>query len=205
MELVGGKVILKAKRPEDAWMDYMWRSDEEIAKLDAAYPLKMKFEEFLRLYKDQLKYPTPASGRFGIDTRCGKYIGNCMYYDMDTVNKQAEVGIVIGDRGYWSRGFGYDALVTMLDYLFSYTAMERLYLHTLVWNKRAQRAFGKCGFKPVTQVRRSGQDFLLMEVRKCHWAEMRDEKLATRDVAAQVAEEQGLPFSVEPNEDSAPT
>ena len=34
----------------------------------------------------------------------GKYIGNCMYYDMNTIDKEAELGIVIGDRNYWSRG-----------------------------------------------------------------------------------------------------
>ena len=189
MELIGGKVILNEKRLEDAWMDYQWRSDEEIAKLDAAYPLKMKFEEFLRLFKDQLRYPTPASGRFAISTRDGKYIGNCMYYDMDTVSKQAEIGIVIGDRDYWSRGYGYDAVVTMLDYLFSNTLMERLYLHTLEWNTRAQRAFEKCGFAQVTKVKRSGMDFMLMEIKKHRWLEIREEKLAARDAEAQVAQE----------------
>lgn len=181
MELVGGKVILRDKMPEDAQMDYIWRCDEEIARLDAAYPLKMKFEDFFKLFRDQLRYPTPSSGRFGIDTQDGKYIGNCMYYDMDTVNKQAEVGIVIGDKDYWSRGYGYDALVTMLDHLFSNTSMERLYLHTLEWNKRAQRAFQKCGFVPVTQVRRNGLDFILMEIKKDGWLRTRYDKLSVRD------------------------
>ena len=187
MELMGGQVILREKRPEDAWLDYLWRSDKEIAGLDAAYPLKMKFEEFLRLLKDQLKYPTPASRRFGIDTRDGKYIGNCMYYDVDSVNKQAEVGIVIGDRDYWSRGYGYDALVTMLDYLFFNTQMERLYLHTLEWNKRAQRSFQKCGFDPVNRVKRNGMDFVLMEIKKDRWLGIREDKLAARDVGVQTS------------------
>ena len=189
MELIGGKVILRDKRLEDAQMDHLWRSDEEIARLDAAYPLKMKFEEFLRLVEDQLRYPTPASGRFSIDTRDGEYIGNCMYYDMDTINKQAEIGIVIGDRNYWSLGYGYDAVVTMLDYLFSNTSMERLYLHTLEWNKRAQRAFQKCGFAPVTEVRRSGMDFVLMAIKKDLWLQIREEKLAARDAGAQATQE----------------
>ena len=52
VELVGGKVILRTKRPEDAWLDYAWRTDDEIATLDATHPLKMRFEEFLRLFKD---------------------------------------------------------------------------------------------------------------------------------------------------------
>ena len=181
MELSGGKVVLREKQAEDAWNDYLWRSDEEICRLDAALPLKMKFEEFLRLFTDQLRYPTPSSGRFGIDTNDGKYIGNCMYYDLDSVNQQAEVGIVIGDRDYWSRGYGYDALVTMMDHLFTNSSLRRLYLHTLEWNVRAQRAFDKCGFVPVRQVRRSGHDFLLMEIMQDRWLEIRQEKLASRD------------------------
>ena len=185
LEIAGGKVILTEKRLDDAWMDYLWRTDEEVAHLDAAFPMKTTFEEFLRFFKEQLRYPTPASGRFGINTQEGQYIGNCMYYDMDTLKKQTEIGIVIGDRNYWGCGYGYDALVTMIDYLFSTTSMERLYLHTLEWNVRAQRAFRKSGFSVVTPVRRNGMEFLLMEIRKGHWLDIREEKLADRDAAAQ--------------------
>ena len=181
MRLTGGKVILREKGLEDAWLDYLWRTDKEIARLDAALPLKMTFQEFLRLFRDQLRYPTPASGRFGIDTADGKYIGTCMYYDMDSVNRQAEIGIVIGDRDYWGRRYGYDAVVTLLDYLFSGGGVDRLYLHTLDWNQRAQRAFSRCGFTATSRVRRNGLGFLLMEITRDEWTDIRDEKLAARD------------------------
>ena len=187
MELQGGKVILREKRLEDASLDYAWRCDQEISNLDATYPLRMSYQDFLHLYEDQLHYPTPGSGKFGIETQEGKYIGNCMYYDMDAVNKQAEIGIVIGDRGYWSLGYGYDALVTVVDHLFSTAGLKRLYLHTLEWNKRARRAFEKSGFIPVSRVRRAGQNFVLMEIKKDHWLEIREEKLAARDSAAEVS------------------
>ena len=184
MRLTGGKVVLREKGLEDAWLDYLWRTDKEIARLDAAFPLKMTFQEFLRLFRDQLRYPTPASGRFGIDTREGRYIGTCMFYDLDSVNRQAEIGIVIGDREYWGRRYGYDAVVTLLDYLFSGGGIDRLYLHTLEWNHRAQRAFSNCGFSPLRRVRRNGLDFILMEIKKDDWVRVRDEKLAIRDGAA---------------------
>ena len=183
MEIQGGKISLRAKRIEDAWMDYLWRSDEELSKLDATQPLRMKFEEFLRLFKDQLKYPTPGSGKFDIYTAEGDYIGNCMYYDLDTLNRQAEVGIVIGDRKYWGRRYGFDALVTLIEHLFSTTHTRTLYLHTLHWNARAQRAFQKCGFIPVGEVRRNGMFFVRMELAKTDWQTMREEKLAARDSA----------------------
>ena len=60
-ELKGARVVLRDKRPEDAENDYRWRSDPELARLDAAIPLTMSFERYLKLFEDQMKYPTPGS------------------------------------------------------------------------------------------------------------------------------------------------
>ena len=108
----------------------------------------------------------------------GKLIGNCMYYDLDTINLEAEVGIVIGDRDYWNNSYGYDAVVTLLDFMFEVRQLKRVYLHTLEWNHRAQRSFGRCGFNTVRPVRRMGRDFLLMEVLRDDWYEKAGERLA---------------------------
>ena len=180
MEMRGAKVIIRQKRPEDAWNEYQWRSDLELSQLDAALPLTMRYQEFLRIFKGQLDYPVPWARRLSIDTPDGVYIGNCMYYDIDTVSKEAEIGIMIGDRDYWSRGYGFDVIVTLVDHIFSSSSLTRLYLHTLQWNKRAQRCFSKCGFNPVKRVRRSGYDFIQMEIRKEVWERVRDEKVAAR-------------------------
>ena len=118
VELVGVRVILRDKRLEDAESDYIWRCDPELARLDAAYPLTMNYDRYLKMFQDQLRYPTPASHHFGIEVGEGKFIGNCMYYDYDSINRQAELGIVIGDRDYWSGAYGFDAVVTLLDHLF---------------------------------------------------------------------------------------
>jgi RimJ/RimL family protein N-acetyltransferase len=176
VELRGAKVVLREKRLEDAENDYIWRSDPELARLDAALPLTMSFDRYLKLFQDQLKYPTPGSHHFATDTFDGKYIGNCMYYDLDSVNLEAELGIVIGDRDYWSNSYGYDAVVTLLDHMFTARKLKRVYLHTLEWNQRAQRCFSKSGFKPVKMVRRMGQDFILMEVLRDDWFAAADER-----------------------------
>ena len=179
-ELRGAKIILRDKRIEDAEKDYQWRSDPELARLDAAIPLTMSFERFMKLFEDQLKYPTPGSHHFSTDTTDGRFIGNCMYYDLDTVNMEAELGIVIGDRDYWSDGYGYDAVTTLLDHLFTTRNLKRVYLHTLDWNKRAQGCFTKSGFEPVKPVRRMAQDFILMEVLRDDWFANAEERLAVR-------------------------
>ncbi len=178
LELRGAKVILRDKREEDAERDYIWRSDPELARLDAAYPLQMTFERYLKIFRDQLRYPTPGSHHFATVTLDGKFIGNCMYYDLDSVNKQAELGIVIGDRDYWSNSYGYDAVTTLLEHLFTEKGLKRVYLHTLEWNKRAQRCFEKSGFTPVKKVRRISREFILMEVFREDWLAKADERQA---------------------------
>ena len=180
VELRGARIILRDKRIEDAEQDYIWRSDHELASLDAAFPLTMSYDRFLKLAEDQMRYPTPGSHHFATETLDGKFIGNCMYYDLDSVKMQAELGIVIGDRDYWSNSYGYDAVTTLLDHCFNEKKLERVYLHTLEWNKRAQRCFEKCGFFQVRPVRRMSHDFILMEVFREDWFAKAEERLAAR-------------------------
>ena len=167
--LEGNLVVLRPKVPEDAVSDYSWRADPELAGLDATAPINLSLEDYVRLYRDDLAHPRPWSLRLAIETRDGRHIGNCMYYDIDRAKRQAEFGIVIGDRSYWGKGYGTDAVMTVLDHAFSGTDLERVYLHTLTENKRAQRSFGKAGFKPVRPVSRDGFDFILMEVWREGW------------------------------------
>ncbi len=178
--LEGARIVLRDKRFEDAENDYRWRSDPELARLDAAIPLTMSFERYLKLFEDQMKYPTPGSHHYSIDTLDGLFIGNCMYYDLDTVNREAELGIVIGDRDYWSDGYGYDAVTTLLDHMFNARNLKRVYLHTLEWNDRAQRSFSKSGFNPVKPVRRMAHDFLLMDVLREDWFATAEARWAAR-------------------------
>ena len=185
MELRGSKVVLREKRIEDAQMDYIWRSDPEVAELDGTLPLTMTFENFYQILKNQLRYSTPGSGHFGIVTNEGKYIGNCMYYDLDALAKEAELGVVIGDRDYWSQGYGCDVVTTLLDHLFSTNGLQRVYLHTLDWNARAQGCFSRCGFTAVTTVRRTGQLFLQMEISRRRW-----EQLSSQHGQGNAAQEQ---------------
>ena len=180
MELYGARVTLRDKILQDAEKDYIWRCAPELARLDAAYPLTMNYDRYLKIFEDQLKYPTPGSHHFAIEVSDKKFIGNCMYYDLDSVNREAELGIVIGDRDYWSGAYGYDAVVTLLEHMFGVRNLKRVYLHTLEWNKRAQKCFSKCGFKPVKDVRRMGLDFILMDVHREDWFEGCEERLADR-------------------------
>lgn len=165
----GQLVVLRPKRLEDAKQDYAWRTDAELAALDATVPLVVTYREYYLYHRDDMEYPSPWSVRMAVDTFEGHHIGNCMYYDIDADRKQCEMGIMIGDRDYWSRGYGTDAVTTLLRHIFTETPVERVYLHTLTGNARAQKAFARSGLKPVGDVRRDGYDFLKMEAWRDDW------------------------------------
>ena len=160
----GRLVRLREKSIDDAERDYSWRSDPELAAYDAARPLTMRFASFLATLSEEIQYPTQHRRTFAIEDReTSKHIGNVMYYGYDSFLHEAELGITIGDRDYWSHGYGRDTVVTMLHYLFDEMRLSRVYLHTLTWNARAQASFEKAGFRRVRETRRSGYDFVYME------------------------------------------
>lgn len=76
---------------------------------------------------------------------------------------------MIGDRDYWDRGYGADTVANLLDYVFRKTKLNRLYLKTLVANKRAQKCFAKCSFTPYGRLQKDGYSFILMELHREDW------------------------------------
>ncbi len=168
---MGDIVVLRAKRFSDVDRDYSWRSDPELAELDATSPIRLSLDEYGRHYRDEINYPSPWSARYAIETDEGVHIGNAMYYDIDRSKSQCELGIMIGNREYWGRGYGTDAVLTLLRAIFEEAALGRVYLHTLAYNERAQKSFRKAGFADVEPVHRDRKDFLKMEVFSETWFE----------------------------------
>jgi RimJ/RimL family protein N-acetyltransferase len=160
--LTGNKVKLRPKCIQDAANDYSWRQDIELCHLDAAPLIQCSFEVFLENYLEDL-HRLNQSYRFAIETLDGQHIGNCSYFNLDEVKKEAEMGIMIGDRAYWNRGYGTDTIITSLNYFFSRTNIKRVHLKTLVWNIRAQKCFSKCGFIPCGRIIHGEYTFMLME------------------------------------------
>lgn len=170
LRVVGDLTVLRSKIMDDAEADYSWRTDPELAGLDATRPVTLTFIEYLRYHRDDINYPSPWSVRMAIETLDGRHIGNCMYYDINTEKSQCEFGIMIGDRKYWSQGYGTDAAKIALKHIFTSTNLERVYLHTLTDNLRAQKSFTRAGFKAVREVKRDGYEFVLMEIWQKEWA-----------------------------------
>ena len=162
----GEKVVLREKRLSDASDDYAWRSDPDLARYDATKPLKASFADYLSLYAEELNYPSLSRRSLAIEDLSGRHIGNIMFYSIDRLRGEAELGITIGAGSRWSRGYGADAVRAALRHIFSELGLARVYLKTLEWNHRARRCFEKAGFVRYGAVRRGADTFSLMEVRR---------------------------------------
>jgi len=171
--IIGNKVKLRDKRLSDARKDYTWLTDHELTQLDAAPLLTISFPHYLLDYTGELHYSTPTSHRFAVETTDGKHIGNCTYYNVNEAGGEAELGIVIGDRNYWDKGYGTDTVTALVNHIFLLTNLKRLRLKTLDWNLRAQKCFKKCGFTPCGHLNKDGYNFVLMELHRKQWQEQR--------------------------------
>jgi RimJ/RimL family protein N-acetyltransferase len=173
--ILGSKIKLRDKRLADVADDYAWQSDPELAQLDAAQQLTTGFSEYLSVYAREFRYPRFSRYPMAIETLEGKHIGNCVYYGVNGAKGETELGIMIGDRDYWDKGYGTDAVATLVDYIFRQTGLNRIYLKTLDDNYRAQKCFRKCGFTPYGHKVRDGYRFVLMELHRQQWQERQAE------------------------------
>ncbi len=73
-------------------------------------------------------------------------IGFCGLHGRDPIAGTAELGITIGDKAYWGKGYGREAIRLLLDYGFGLLNLRRVYLRVHARNERAIRAYRACSF-----------------------------------------------------------
>jgi len=169
----GAKIKLRHKKLSDARNDYAWQTIPELAQLDAVPVLTISFASYLLDYTWELRYSSPTRYRFAVETLDGKHIGNCSCYDINKAKGEAELGIMIGNRDYWDKGYGADTVITLVGYIFQLIKLNRIYLKTVESNIRAQKCFKKCGFTRYGRMTRDGYDFVLMAISRKKWQQQK--------------------------------
>jgi len=186
ISILGHKTIIRAKSKDDIRNDFCWRVDRELSELDATLPINLSFEQFERISINDLSKSSQWSEKFSIDNLDKEHIGNCMFYDVNRWEKSCEFGIMIGNKSFWNGGYGSDATVSMLYYIFKETEIENVYLHTLATNIRAQKAFKKAGFDSPKHVKKGRYEFIKMITDKKSWLEkFNDSKVKITPVVEQ--------------------
>ncbi len=88
---------------------------------------------------------------------------------------EAYVGIGLGERAYWGRGFGTDAMRILLRFAFDELNLRRVTLDVFEYNTRAVRSYEKVGFTLEGRMRgmlkREGErwDLVFMGILREEW------------------------------------
>lgn len=145
MKHIGDKVVVRNITRADIPLLVKWKNDPELADLVRGGPINTNFEIESRRFSRGLD--DHDSLRLIIETFTGKPIGFISLGDIDRENRKAEVGMLIGEKDYWDKGFGTDGLRVLLKHLFFELDFNRVGLEVFEYNHRAKRAYEKIGFK----------------------------------------------------------
>lgn len=82
-----------------------------------------------------------------------KPIGNCGIHNIDRCNDHGEMGILLGEKEYWDRGLGTEAVRLITDFGFAAVGLHGISLSVKSFNKRARRVYEKVGYQVAGKVR----------------------------------------------------
>ena len=144
--LRGQKTLLRAITRDD--LERLWRfhNDVEVELAGGGDP---PMPQSLARLQTEYEYDLAKGGRDGAsfaieaDEQC---IGQCALFNFNETARTCELGITIGDKTYWGRGYGRDAIQSLLDYAFRLRNFRRVHLSVNGNNHRAIKAYKSCGF-----------------------------------------------------------
>lgn len=143
----GQRVRLTATNPEtDPPIMEKWHRDTEFFRLAYGRAAELwddkKIKSRIEKHTSYPNEPTFAIHTLADDTLIGQIGIEILAPGMD-----AEVWILIGERDYWGKGYGTDAMRVVLAYAFRELRLHRVSLKTFEFNARAIRSYEKCGFR----------------------------------------------------------
>ena len=176
--IISETVRLRAIERQDLPLFVAWLNDPEVRQhLLVNIPLSQAQEDG---WFDRMLARPLEEQPLGIEVRTPegwRLVGNCSFFDLDWRNRCCEIGIFIGDKEYWGRGYGTQVMQLMLKYGFNTLNLNRVYLRVYESNPRGIKCYEKAGFRHEGRLRLAiflvGRyiDLLMMSVIRSEWSE----------------------------------
>lgn len=143
----GARTRLRPMTLEEVDLVLGWLEDPEVREFWGGRERTVSKEEFLADWKPYyFDGSEPERGRcFAIEAD-GRPIGMIAYNAINRRDRCVEIDVIIGEKAYWSRGYGTDAIHAFLGHLFDVVGLHRVWLGTYATNARAIRCYEKCSF-----------------------------------------------------------
>ena len=183
-DLFRGKLIrFTLEEPEvAAKVDVRWQRDSEFHRLMDSEPARLYSWKKIKEWVEKQVESGFEPERYFFSVRTldeDKYIGSLGLW-VDLIHSEAWVGLGIGDRESWSKGYGTDMMKLCQQYVFAELGLARLSLGLLEYNPRALRSYEKSGFQLEGRTRqdilREGKryDSLWMGILREEWLQMQN-------------------------------
>lgn len=130
-----------------------WMNDLEVSRtLTAHWRVPFTLEDELDWFEQARR--DPFRRIFTIYERPDdRPVGNAELLGIDFAVGSAEVGIVIGERSVWGRGYATEALRLLLDFGFTVLGLHHIWLRYFASNQRARAVYDRVGFREVNRLR----------------------------------------------------
>jgi RimJ/RimL family protein N-acetyltransferase len=177
--LEGNKVTLRAVEKEDQEILRRFWNDLEVELAGGGDPpLPVSLERLRAMFEREEREGARDKTDFMIEAD-GSSIGHCGLFHADVAARHCELGIAIGEKDFWGRGYGREAVGLLLDYAFRIRNFRRVWLKVHAANERAIRCYKACGFVEEGRMREhvwlAGRyvDTVIMGVMREEWQEGR--------------------------------
>jgi diamine N-acetyltransferase len=174
--ILGDRIRLRHPEREYLPTFVRWLNDPEVrAGISAYLPMSVAAEELW--FDEMMKRPLPERN-LCIEAKDGDgwvLIGSTSFFDFDWRARKAEIGIMIGEKSFWNRGYGTETMLLMLQHGFETLNLHRIYLKVYSTNPGAIRAYEKVGFAHEARLREAHfdngiyTDDLIMSVLSHEW------------------------------------
>lgn len=142
----GKRTYLREIQLSDANRNYCsWINDPEINQY-----LESRFEKWsikkLKDYVSEIKKNPNYVFLAIIAKGKNKHIGNIKIGPINRSHRYADVGVIIGEKSFWRKGFATEAIKLVVDYAFNKLDLHKLTAGAYNCNIGSIRAFKKAGF-----------------------------------------------------------
>lgn len=140
------RLILRSFTRDDLLLLSVFNNDLTVELAGGGDPPIPQSLERLQAEFDQEAAKGGRDGAYFAIEADGKLIGQIVLHSFSETHRTCELGIAIGDKEYWGKGYGREAMDLILDYAFRLRNMRKVFLTVNGNNDRAIRAYRACGF-----------------------------------------------------------
>src|SRR6056297_852024 len=122
-----GRVRFTPLQMENIHTHFRWNNDPELNRLDSEIPYEEEtFGEFKKRFEQLCYNPSAFHFDFEIHTKDGDLIGVAYVARISEHNQHGLIGITIGDRDYWGKGYGRESMRLILRFCFQELDLHRV-------------------------------------------------------------------------------